>query len=307
MAAKEKSRSTSVGLLHQEGCFGVCVPAVPQIVVGLAVGDQAQRIVDLFLVEVAEGSGTVHAAVHLVRLGRAGRAAEVTYCAVAAGAELVHVAADDAAEGRRGQRSFNTAIGEQMAAVEVRQTDEFAAWIEVAVCRQREEGAATTAGRDVAHQSSRGRRKDADEDVGEVGDHQLATGLAVQRVTAVQRGEEGFYHVAVGRLDAACARQGAAHCVEHAGWYFFGVEEFDHLRQIGQIFGSAGADCAPRAIAPEPVHGGEHLVMYALATPGLARRIGDGSDRTIEREADAYISRGEEFNRFVVEQRAVGL
>lgn len=296
-------------VLHRqiEYRFRVLVPPIPQVVVGLAVGDQAQGVVDLILVELAEGAGFLHAAVHFICLGRAGRAAEMADRAVAAGAEGIDIARRHGLEGGRSQRRFDTACGQQIAAVEARQADEFAARVQSAIRCQGEEGAAAAAGRDIAHQTPRRRCEDADQDVGEIGDHQLAPRFAIQLVRAIHGGEERFGQIAVGRLHAARAGQGAAHRIEHAGRHFAGMEQFHHPRQVGQVFGGAGGDHAPRAVAFQLIHRRQHLVMHALATPGFARGIGDAGEGAVEREADADVARGEKFQRRVVEQRAVGL
>jgi hypothetical protein len=49
------------------------------------------------------------------------------------------------------------------------------------------EGTASTARRNVAHEESRGRCNDSQDDVGEVGDHELAPRLLIELVGALER------------------------------------------------------------------------------------------------------------------------
>jgi hypothetical protein len=86
-----------------------------------------------------------------------------------------------------------------------------------------------------------------------------------------------------------------------------GVKELDHARQVRQVFGCAGGDHAPRAVAAQLFHRAQHLVVHALAAPGSARRVGNAGHRAIKREADADVARGQEIERRIVEQRSVGL
>ncbi len=62
-----------------------------------------------------------------------------------------------------------------------------------------------------------------------------------------------------------------------------GMEELHHLLQIWQIFsGHRANDVVPR-IAVQPVDGANDLVEDPVATPALARAVGDSGDGPIKR------------------------
>ena len=52
--------------------LGAIIPAVPQVIVSFAIGNQAQGVIDLVPVEGAKSAGAAHPAVQFVRFGRTG-------------------------------------------------------------------------------------------------------------------------------------------------------------------------------------------------------------------------------------------
>lgn len=119
-----------------------------------SIGDQPQGITYLLLVEPAESSLLLHAAIHFMRFSRAGRAAEMADRTVVAAGHVLDLAAGDQAESQT-VRDLLDRLAEQVAAVEDGQADEFAAREEIAVGSEREEAATAAARGDVAMSISR--------------------------------------------------------------------------------------------------------------------------------------------------------
>ena len=93
----------------------------------------------------------------------------------------------DQAERRAVQNLFDR-LAKQIAALESRKANKFAAREEVAIRSQGEETSAASAGGNIAHQPAGGRRENGDQDVGEIGDHELAPGFAVNGYPLHARG-----------------------------------------------------------------------------------------------------------------------
>ena len=107
------------------------VPVVPEIGVFFVVGNQTESVAHLLFVEFAEGAGAVHAAVHFVGLGRAGRAAEMSDRASIARSNVFDLSFRDEPKSIGVEHVFDLIL-EEVAATELSQPDELAAWTVVA-------------------------------------------------------------------------------------------------------------------------------------------------------------------------------
>ena len=96
------------------------------------IGDEPQRITNLLLIEFAERSLLLHSAVHFVRFGGAGSAAEMTNKTGLAATYILDLPACNQAERRTVQNLFD-GLAEQVAAAEGGQADEFAAGEQIAM------------------------------------------------------------------------------------------------------------------------------------------------------------------------------
>lgn len=128
----------SLTSLDFEGVFHTFVPAFPQIRVNLSVGDDPKSISHLLFVEFAERSGMIHAAVHFIGFGRAGRSAEVSDGAPPARLYVLDLAAGHDAELFRFEH-LGDIVSKYVSGPEVIQAYEFTARKHVAVGGQRKE------------------------------------------------------------------------------------------------------------------------------------------------------------------------
>ena len=286
--------------------FSAFVPAVPKKVFVTPVGDQAQRVSHLFFVKVAERALLRHAAVHFMRFRRTGGAAKMTDDACVAARDVFDLAADHPLK-RRAFDNVLDRLAKNIAAVEGGDADEFAAREQVAAGSEGEKASTAAAGRNVAHQPSRRRRQNGDQDIGEIGDNQLASGFQIELMRSFQCGDIGRRHLGVAATNRAGARQRAAGDVEHAGGRFPLMQKLHHPGQMRQILRCHGADDIVARIAFEHVHGADDVIENADAAPLSARAIGDFGDGPVERQADANSPRRQEGDSLLVKQRGVGL
>src|SRR5665647_684810 len=127
-----------------QGRSGVVIPSIPQVCLLFAIGDETQGVPGLLFVQLAEGAGPLHRTVHLVRLSRAGRTAEVAHRATRAGFDVLYAPSRDGRE-RRPLQNLVDVIDEEITAVELGDADELAAGEQVAARADGEEAAPASA------------------------------------------------------------------------------------------------------------------------------------------------------------------
>jgi hypothetical protein len=91
-------RSPDIAPISKRG-LQVFIPAVPEIGVHLAIGDDPEGIPHLFFIKLAERAGLVHATIHFEGLGRTGGSAEVPDGTMPAGLDLFDFALGNQPEG----------------------------------------------------------------------------------------------------------------------------------------------------------------------------------------------------------------